>query len=205
MLKNNIEVIPVYFYICPGIEFIEENIRLYERFYGIKVIRLPHPMLQDFINYTHFQPLHKAKFIDQFYAKGDQYQSFQGIMQWYFKKEGISCEYDVNCMKMADSINRRLFLRKLPDIDHDKKVIYLGKYLRNSEIWPYLKENKIPITRDYELFGRSADNLLNYQYIINIKKEYPDDFNTIKSYFPFIELEILRYESYLKYYENGKK
>lgn len=200
LLKSNINVVPIYFYIVPGISFIEENIRLYEKFYSIKVIRLPHPMFQDFINRQPFQPLHKAKFIDQFYNTGKQYKEFSGIMEWYFKKENINIPFDVNCMKMADSLNRRLLLRNKPDIDIDKKIIYLGKYLKNSEIFSYLKENKIPLTKDYELFGRSADNLLNYQYLIGIEKAYPNDFKLIKEYFPMCELELLRYKKYIEIY-----
>lgn len=125
-------------------------------------------------------------------------------MKAFFAHEGIDVEYDTNCMKMSDSINRRLLLRNKPDIDHHNKIIYLAKYLKTSEIWQYLRENKVPITKDYEIFGRSADNLLNYQYLIGIKKHYPNDFKKIKEYFPLCELEILRYREYQKQYENEK-
>lgn len=122
-------------------------------------------------------------------------------MKAFFKNENIECEYDVNCMKMADSLNRRLLLRNKPDIDFDKKIIYLAKHLKTSEIWQYIKNNKLPITKDYEIFGRSADNLLNYQYLIGIKKHYPRDFERIKEMFPLCDVEIIRYELYTKMYE----
>lgn len=205
LLKNGIEVCPVYFYIVPGMTFIEENLAIYEKYYNLKIVRLPHPMLQDFINLCLYQPLHKAKFMTMFYNKDDSYCKFSGIMNWYFKEENIDIQYDCNCMKMADSLNRRLLLRNKPDIDTERKVIYLGKYLKTSEIWHYLKEQKIPITNDYDIFGRSADNLLNYQYLIGVKKYYPDDYKKIIEYFPLADVEIKRYNAYLKLYENGKE
>lgn len=205
LLKNGIEVIPVYFYIVPGIDFIEENLRLYEKYYNMHIIRLAHPILQDFINYTQWQTLEKAKFMGQFWSKESKHHTFQGIMKAFFEHEGISVEYDCNCMKMSDSLNRRLLLRNKPDIDDEKKIIYLAKYLKTSEIWQYIRENKLPLTRDYEIFGRSADNLLNYQYLIGIKKNYPNDFAKIKEMFPLCEVEIKRYEAYQKIYEYGKK
>ena len=196
---NGIEVIPFYHYIIPDIKFIETNIQMYEDFFQTKIIRLPHPMLNDYIKYTYFQPLHKAANMSRY---GTKHMGFQDIEQWYFKEAGLApVEYDSNCMKMADSLNRRLMLRNRPDIDEARKIVYIGKYIIDSEIWAYFKENNVPVTKDYEIFGRSADDLLNYQYLSGIKKHYPEDYATILEYFPLAEVELLRYKAYLKHYK----
>jgi hypothetical protein len=200
MQKSGINIIPVYFYIVPKIKFIEANLKMYEDYYQVHIIRLPHPMLTDYINYTIFQPLHKAIDMSQYYSKN---LGFKGYLDWYFEKEGIDCHWDANCMKMADSINRRLLMRGKPDIDEEKKIIYIAKYLTDHDCWEYIHDNKIPITKDYEIFGRSADDLMNYQYLIGIKKFYPKDYQTIIEYFPLAEMEILRYEAYKNIYEKS--
>jgi len=202
MVKNGIDVIPVYFYIVPGIKFIEENIKMYEDYYNMHIIRLPHLMMDDYINYTLFQPLHRVKEFSNYY--NITRKSFTERLQWFFNEENIDCKYDANCMKMSDSINRRLLLRSTPDIDHKKKIIYIGKYLTNKDCWQYIKENNIPLTRDYEIFGRSADDLMNYQYLSGIKCYYPDDYELIKEYFPLVEVELLRYEAFIKRYKFKK-
>lgn len=198
LIKSGINVIPVYFYIVPQIEFIENNLKMYEDFYKTKIIRLPHPMLTDYINYGLFQPLHRVIDFSQYYT---QNIGFHGILKWFFEKKKIIVEYDANCMKMSDSINRRLLLRNKSDIDTKEKIIYIGKYLTNDDCWHYIHENKIPITKDYEIFGRSADDLMNYQYLTGIKKFYPNDYQKIIQYFPLVEMELLRYQLYIQKYE----
>ena len=107
-------------------------------------------------------------------------------------------EYDCNCMKMADSLNRRLLLRKKPDVDEQNKVIYITKYLTNKGCFDYMKRNNIPLTRDYEIWGRSWDGL-KYDYVMGMKKFYPEDYETVKSYFPLIESQVFKYNIVKKY------
>ena len=40
-------VIPYYLYLVPGLEFVEESLAFYERFFGAKIARLPHSRLYD--------------------------------------------------------------------------------------------------------------------------------------------------------------
>ena len=37
------EVVPYYLYLVPGLEFVDEQIDMYERQFGFKVTQLPHP------------------------------------------------------------------------------------------------------------------------------------------------------------------
>jgi hypothetical protein len=199
LLKAGIKVIPIYFYAVPDLKFINDNIKMYEDHFNIRIVKMPHPVLFDYVDaqswqtWDRFRTLHK---------NGYGSANFKQLTKSYLycmKIEGY--EYDCNCMKMADSLNRRLLLRKLPDVDENKKIIYLTKYLTNNDCFEYIKQNNIPLTRDYEIWGRSWDGL-KYDYSMGVKKFYPDDYEKIKEYFPLIEAEVLRYKI-VKKYEQG--
>ena len=197
MIKAGIEPVPIYFYIVPELEFIENNIKLYENHFGVKVGRMPHPILYDYIRNIDWQPYGKV-FTMYMLDIGSRITFEMGNKEYLSKKKIEGVEYDCNCMKMSDSLNRRLLLRKLPDIDTKKKIIYLAKYMTDKDIFEYMKQNNIPLTDDYKIFGRSWDGL-SYHFLYGVHKHYPRDYETIKSYFPLIDAELFRYKLVNKY------
>jgi len=198
LLKAGIEVMPIYHYIVPGLKFVEENIGMYEDHFKIKIVRLPHPMLYDYINHLDWQPYDRARIMIK---NGCGKETFRGLINAYLDCMNIPKDrymYDCNCMKMSDSLNRRLLLQKKPDVDEKNKVIYITKYMTNKDCFDYMKANKIPLTKDYEIWGRSWDGL-KYDYTMGVKKFYPEDYERIKEFFPLIEAEIIRYKLVKKY------
>ncbi|MCL1932428.1 MAG: hypothetical protein FWF53_01240 [Candidatus Azobacteroides sp.] len=196
LLKAGMKVIPIYFYVVPGLRFIEDNIKMYEDRFGLRIVRLPHPMLYDYIDDSKWQTYDKTKTL---LKNGNGKTSFRKLTNDYLDCMNIpGFEYDCNCMKMADSLNRRLLLGKIPDVDEVKKVIYVTKYMTNKDCFDYIKANNIPLTKDYEIWGRSWDGL-KYDYSMGVKKFYPEDYETIKSYFPLIDAETIRYKLVKKY------
>jgi hypothetical protein len=193
LLKAGIKVLPIYCYIVPELEFVENNIKLYEDHFGVKVVRMPHPILYDYIRHQDWQPLHIA--LDFAGSIKLKKLTFDLINKRYLTANNLQevYQYDANCMKMADSINRRLLLRSLPDIDEERKIMYIAKYLTDKQIFEHFKTNRIPLTEDYKIFGRSWDGL-SYHFLTGVKKHYPRDYEKIRSYFELIEAEILRYK-----------
>lgn len=58
-----------------------------------------------------------------------------------------------------------------------------------------LGKAKIKLAIDYHLFGRSFDGM-DYRFMKPIKENYPADWELIKEWFPFVEMEILRYSAH---------
>jgi len=50
------EVVPYYLYLVPGLEFVDEQIAMYERFFETKITQLPHPSVHRLLNNFVFQP-----------------------------------------------------------------------------------------------------------------------------------------------------
>jgi len=191
LLNAGIETIPIYFYIVPELEFVEKSLKRYEELFEINIVRLPHPVLYDYINHQDWQPVDKAK---SMYQVNLGKITFRLLTNMYLiSKELKGFDYDCNCMKMADSLNRKLVLKNRPDIDEATKTIYLTKYFSTGQIFAYLKNHKIPLSEDYKIFGRSWDGL-SYHFSMGVKKFYPNDFEKIREYFPLIDAEIMRYK-----------
>ena len=196
LIKAGIKPYPIFCYVVPNLQFIEDNLKMYEDHFQLKIARMPHPMLYAHIRHQDWQPFDKAVSISQFKMEK---LTFKRINEMWLRNNNITdVEFDCNCMKMADSLNRRLVLSKKPDIDKENKIIYLTKYFTKQGVFDYLKKNNIPLTKDYDIFGVSWDGLA-YHYSCGVKKYYPNDWEKIKEYFPMIEAEIFRYKLVKKY------
>jgi hypothetical protein len=199
ILRNlNIEYIPIYFYQCPELEFIENNIKMYEKLLGIKVVRLPHPMLYDYLRHQDFQPPKMIQFlVDQRLP----HLSFEDLIFVYLDSIGEKTDYfDVVGMRSSESFNRRKFFEKYGGINEKDKKIYPIYDWKKQDIYEFLKLNHIPLTDDYKIWNRSYDGM-KYQFIFGLKKHYPNDYKTLCEYFPLIETELFRYEQNKKYFE----
>ena len=54
------------------------------------------------------------------------------------------------------------------------------------------KQYDIKLSKQYTIWGKSFDGL-DYRFIEPLKRLYPGDYELLKSYFPLIEADLLRY------------
>ena len=199
LLKLKIKVIPIFFYHCPDMPLCERNIKMYEDHFGIKIYRMPHPMLYDYLRHQDFQPWSNTDYLDSLKIKR---LTFQESTQIVLDDIGIECNIvDCNGMRASESFNRRMLFKKY-GFYYNNKMSPIYNWGRVCVV-NYMNDHKIPITEDYKYFNRSFDGL-KYQFLVPLKKHFPDDWKVIKNMFPLIELEVRRYEYNLKYFKNEK-
>ena len=58
-------VVPYYMYRVPDLEISEESLDYFERFFGVKIARMPHPALHRWLNNFVFQPPERCLVIEQ--------------------------------------------------------------------------------------------------------------------------------------------
>lgn len=195
--KLGIEFIPFFFYHCPELEFVEDNLKMYEDLLKIEIIRMPHPMLYDYLRHQDFQPPNMIYHLEE---HGLVKATFEDMMNIYFLHANDKKNYyDVIGERAGESFNRRMVFRKKGFIDREKHKIKLICDWKTSEVLSFLKSEKIPLTDDYNIWNRSFDGL-KYQFLFGVKETYPNDWQTLKEYFPLIELELFRYTQNQKYY-----
>lgn len=182
---------PYYLYLVPGLEFVDESLDYYERFFGRKIKRLPHPSLHRWLNTYTFQAPERLRVIEQAGLPMHTYTDIRKVMI-------EDCGLSDGCMvadgvRAADSPMRRIAIKT-----HGPISINQGRY---HPVWDWLKADliacfrrhnvKLPI--DYRLFGRSFDGL-DLRFLLPIKKHLPRDYAKILEWFPLADLEVYRWE-----------
>lgn len=195
--KLGIDFIPFFFYHCPDLEFVENNVKMYEDLLQMQVLRMPHPMLYDYLRHQDFQP---PKMIYHLEDHGLVKATFEDMMNVYFlHKKDERNYYDVVGQRASESFNRRMVFKKQGFINHNTKKISLIADWTTKDVLQFLKDENIPLTNDYKIWNRSFDGL-KYQFLFGVKEHYPNDWQVLKEYFPLVELELFRYTQNKKYY-----
>lgn len=193
-----IDFIPFYFYHIPDLEFVKEQIDIYENIFQREIIQFPHPMLYDNLRHQDFMTKEFADYLAGFHLPK---MTFEDMIYLYCNENNEEENmYDIVGMRAAESFNRRKFFQKLnKGYCNKKKKIYPIYNWKKSDVLNYLQEKKIPLTNDYQIWDRSFDGL-KYQFLFGVKKHYPNDYEKIKELFPLIDLELKRYEFNMEYF-----
>lgn len=185
------EVIPYYLYLVPGLEFVEESIAYYEKFFGVNIIQLPHPSLHRWLNNYIFQPPERCAVIEQAQLLNFDYPDIQRILV-----EQLSLQKNIlvaDGVRAADSPMRRIAIGTHGTISY--------KQFRYHPIWDWktadlvecFRRHNVKLTEDYKMFGRSFDGL-DLRFLLPLKKHRPRDYQKILEWFPLADLEVFRWE-----------
>lgn len=189
-------VVPYFYTVVPGLEFVEESLAYYEKLMGRRILRFTSPGYYSRINSFMYQPPDTIAMIQ---ALGLVSHSHDDIQMGVCSDEGLDYETTFNAlgMRAKDSMQRTLYFQKNGPVNYTRKLFY--------PVWDWDKQRvvdtirrsgwKLPI--DYKYFSASFDGLY-LKYLLPIKQHFPRDWERIITIFPLAELEILRYEASLK-------
>ena len=185
------EVIPYYLYLVPGLEFVEESISYYEKFFGQKIIQLPHPSLHRWLNNYIFQPPERCAVIEQAALPNFDYTDVQRIL---VKQLGLQKDMLVaDGVRAADSPMRRIAISTHGTISYKQFRYHPVWDWKSADLVACFRKHNVKLTIDYQLFGRSFDGL-DLRFLLPLKKHRPRDYQKILEWFPLAELEIFRWE-----------
>lgn len=183
---------PYYLYLVPGLEFVEESLTRYERFFGSKIRRLPHPSLHRWLNAGVFQPPERMLVIEQAGLPDHSYRDIRTVM---IEDHGLPDHCLVaDGVRAADSPLRRVAI-----MTHGPVSINQGRYhpiwdMRKDDLIALFRKHGVKLPVDYELFGRSFDGI-DLRFLLPLKRHRPDDYKRILEWFPLAELEVFRWEN----------
>jgi hypothetical protein len=186
-------VVPVYRYLIPDLEFVDEALAYYERFFGTRIRRFPHPSLYRMWSNLVYQPPENCLAIEERERGWSGYDYVRSNIE-VCRDAGIpETTLCASGVRAADSPMRRVHFRKHGPITESTRAWY--------PVWDYTKAGylaimqragvKVPI--DYRFFGRSFDGI-DYRFLAPIRKHFPRDYRRILEFFPLAELELFRFE-----------
>lgn len=179
----------IYKYLIPGLSFVQESIDYFETKFNQKIIQMPNIGFYRMINGNVFATPKHLEIIHGIGLPNHTYNDYEKLIRVDLNLPNAFIGIGV---RAADSPTRSMVVKMHGPVSKRKTFypIFDWKYeqLRNC-----LNDNNIKLPIDYELFGKSFDGI-DYRFLKPIKENYPHDYETIKLYFPLVDLEILRYE-----------
>lgn len=186
-------VVPYFYEVVPGLEFVEDSLAYFEQKMGRRIIRLPAPGFYRMLNQLLYQPPYTYDLIQWL---GVEKHSHDDMQIAVCEDEGLDYETTYNAlgMRAKDSMQRTLYFQKNGPVNYTRKLFY--------PIWDWDKQRVIDVIRhagwklpvDYRYFPASFDGLYT-RFLVPIKRYFPRDWERICNLFPLIELDIMRYES----------
>lgn len=185
--EAGLKVIPYYQYDIPGIQFVERSLAYYERHFGCHIIRVLHPVTYGWLRTLVHQPPSRASAI---FALDLPRFNFDDLQDGVRRTVGIPKAWIAVGTKRNDSLMRRMRIK--PDgLNTANRSFHPIAEWRDQDCVNIIARHGLKVPVDYSLFGRSYDGI-DYRFLAQVAKYFPEDFATIKRWFPMIEMELFR-------------
>lgn len=191
LLELGFNVYPIYYSLCPYMDFELEGLKYYEEIFETKIIKIPSATFIDLYNFGHLQTKEDMKISkknEMPYYNNDHIR-LMAIQENLLPKN----TYIAVGATIFDSVQRRIGINKVNGLNHKLHKFYPIADCNQVIIEKYLTEYKVKLPIDYKVWGSTFDGI-NLRWIGELRENFPKDFELMKMYFPFIEAELLRKE-----------
>lgn len=203
-LRDRIEITPYFLYLVPGLQSDNEMLAYYERFFGQKIHRMPHPILYRAINDIIYQPPQNVAKIWSMMLQDFDFAAVDRVVASEFVYQDTDWYCAVG-MRATDNLDRRYMIMQNGVIGEAKRRFYYAIWDWNMErVYETIQKSGIKFPKQYRYNGRTITSL-HYQYLKPLRDHYPGDFEKIKAFFPLIDLEFLRWEYLYEKYQHQEK
>lgn len=191
MREYDIEVVPVYFWMVPNLKFVNDMLDDYEDFFGVEIHRYPTPAFYRMLKGAVFQSPERLKVLDA--IGGIPTPDYPALWKEVFDELGLDDDtWKADGVRAADSIVRRSDFTQHGVMKHaSRKVSPVADFLK-AEVINIIKRHGVKLPIDYEIFGRTFDGVDN-RFTKPLKEHIPEDFETLKTWFPLIEADHIRW------------
>lgn len=194
LMRHFEEVIPFSCYYVPGLRIMEDAIEYYEEnLFKRKIIRAPHPVFIEWLSAFRYQTPESAKEIAR--SGLPQSLSFEAIVRDLAEEHGLEDQKGMYAVgaRSGEFFTRAVMCSKSGGIQAARRQWWPVWHMTKADVLNTIKGSNLAISREYELFATSFCGL-DYGFMSQFAKHEPEDFETIKRWFPLIELELHRFD-----------
>lgn len=183
---------PVFYYLVPDLSFQNKSLEYYENeVFKEHIIQMPSPAIYRQLAYYMYQHPAAVDYIND-----------QNIYIPHYDEIFAAAKLDLNLpietytgvgVRMNDSLNRRFSIKKYGAANEKRKQFYPVFDWNNELLINEIRKSEIKLPIDYRIWGRSFDGF-HYKFLKPLKDHFPDDYEKCRSLYPFLDLELLRYE-----------
>lgn len=188
-------VFPYYLYSIPGMEFIDESLDYYERFFETRIARLPHPGFYRMLHGMTYQPPERVVVIDQAIAAGLPMHDYRDIHRVVAEDNGLKKgTMAADGVRAADSPMRRIAIMKHGPVSRNSGQYHAVWDWRKADLVAAFKRHGVKLPVDYAIFGRTFDGI-DIRFTVPLKKHFPRDYQRLLEWFPLADLDVYRWET----------
>lgn len=184
-------IIPFHSVSVPGLGFINRSLEYYESFFKTEIIRYIEGDTLEGLRCLTFQPPHDEADIDALNLFEIHNVKFADMLRKKFNLPDAWCALGLSGY---DSIERRGKCHELGGRNEGIRTFYPCFDWKATQVIDYIKKYGARIPGDYLLARRSLNDIPRYRHCKRMRVLYPEDFETVKLWFPFIEADLARNE-----------
>lgn len=190
--EQGFELIPYWCYDLPGCSFDEQAWRYYQDFFGVKIYRLPHPILYAKLRAGKFQTPHSWARLKAMHLPDFDYAFIEYAIA---REHGLGENYLTAVgMRSADNLMRYRLLRQMGAVGVKRRHFYYPIWDWTLEdVRAILAKYNCKLSRSYAHFDNTG-NGVDYLTLRVLREELPADYARVLEIFPLAEAEIFRIE-----------
>ena len=187
---HGIDVLPIHKSCPPGLKFVDESIDYFEQHFQTHIVNIPSYGFYRMLHGYMYQPPQRCAIIEGTSLEVLGRDDFDVFMRYEFMNDDQDT-WIVDGVRASDSATRRLAIKMHGPVKTERR--------RMSPIWDYqkadvmglLEREKVKLPKEYEWIGRSFD-AIRWDTMIHIAKHAPEDYETIKYWFPLIDVGLMK-------------
>jgi hypothetical protein len=190
-------IVPVFCYLIPELEFVEESLAYFEGFFGQRIHRMPHPSLYRMLRNFVLQPPERCALIEDMQLPEFSFDDVFAIV-----KADLGLPEDTWTaigLRRDDSPNRRAHIGRHGPLNERRRTFYPIFDWPKRRVLDTLRGAGVRLPEDYPLFGRSFDGI-DYRFIKPLAERRPRDYARILEWFPLADIDIERIKFRERYF-----
>lgn len=184
---------PVWLWLVPGLGFQLKSLEYYESALGKEIMRLPSPFFLSNISGSFRQPIWRVDTCEAIARITKGRRSFDFV--WEMARRILEVPEDtpvgLGC-RSSDTPQRRISIKKNGAVNYKRATFFPVFDWKTDRVLSEITGRSIKLPPDYRVWGRTFDGV-DYPFLCGLYDFFPDDYEIVKFWFPFIDAELLRY------------
>jgi hypothetical protein len=186
-------VVPFYLYFVPNLAFIDDSLRYYEDFFGVRVARYPDPGLMNVIDQLIYQPPEQCAVMEG--APIHRNLTKEDIFKDLRTKHDCKHALAADGTKMSDSLRRALSMKTFGVLYPHMDKFFAVYDWKDPDMEREIRAAGLQLPVDYQLFQRTWEGA-RYAQMVPMKAHLPEDYAQMLRWMPLSEAELWRRQFY---------
>jgi hypothetical protein len=181
----------------PDLKFQRESLDYYEQKFGEKITVIPSPHWYTHLYKLMYQSPSRIAIIDRWiYAGKLTIPTYDQLFAVVKDELGLPADTYVGTgVRANDSLTRRLTIKKHGAENKNRKQFFPVFDWDIARVKEEIRSSGIKLPVDYRIWGRTFDGV-EMAFIQGLRDNFPEDYETVKFWFPFVEMDFLRFRDY---------